>query len=143
MSTMLGKSFVCLEISQKCLDKVSLDDSYMDIACFHAYLSLELLIKFVMESCGVQSSKNTTMDDLLTYLDTVGFQYSRAEELRDLALSINSWRNPSEYGSGIKTTINKVQIVYDHINRMNKEFDEFSNKDVAKQLDAATSDIDL
>ena len=122
MSTLLGRSNVSFEMSKDALSKVTMDDNYMDWACFHAHQSLELLLKHIIESNGMQSPKTHSIDDLLVYAKTSGFSYSDAEELSNLSYEINKWETTSRYGKGIKTTVNKVQVVYKHIDKIRDEF---------------------
>lgn len=105
-----------------CISKISEDDSYLDLTCFNVHQSLELLLKYIIESLGYQAPKTHAIDDLLEYTRSFGFEYSRFDELQALTYEVNKWETTSRYGSGIKTTISKVNVILNHIDQIKKEF---------------------
>lgn len=141
MSNMLGRSKIFLRQSKDCLNKIAEDDCNMDIACFNAHQALELLLKHIIESYGLQAPKTHMIDDLLVYAETGGFKYSDSDSLKNLAWEVNKWETVSRYGSGIKTTTDKIKQVYVHIQKIENEFLEDINKNSFSNLKSLSSKI--
>ena len=62
MSTMYSRSLVMLEQSKLALSKVSIDDAYLDVACFEAQQAIEFLMKAILIDNGIPY--NTSFQDL-------------------------------------------------------------------------------
>ena len=122
MSDMLGRSNVCLRVSRDCLNRVADDDSNLDIACFNAQQSLESLLKYIIETNGMQAPKTHDIDELLVYARSSGFTYSDENRLMEMSYKISKWETTSRYGQGIKTTANSLEAVYSHIEKIREEF---------------------
>lgn len=128
MSNLFSRSEVALEISKDLSKKITLDNSYLDWACFNAHQSLELLLKHIIEIGGLQSPRTHAIDDLIVFCKEAGFTYSRFDELNNLAYEINRWETTTRYGKGVKTTINKLNVVYEHISKIKEEFITYESK---------------
>ena len=128
MSNLFSRSEVALEISKDLSKKITLDNSYLDWACFNAHQSLELLLKYIIETGGLQSPKTHAINDLIIFCKETGFTYSRFNELNNLAYDINKWETKTRCGEGVKVNIDELNIVYEHISKIKEEFITYENK---------------
>lgn len=144
MGNMLGRSYVFRENAIQNMGKVADDECYMDVACFNMQQSLELLLKFIIEDRGMQAPKTHDICDLLVFVKTAGFVYSKYDALYEMGDTLTKWETRSRYGSGIISTIEKLRDVYKHIVQLEDEYKEFSDKggtDACSQLEKLKNSV--
>lgn len=96
------------------------DDVYLDFACFHAYIALDLLIKHILNVRGVRVvyPKNTVnkLAHSLDLLLSSGFRFNEADIFRNIVNEVSLWDNSGRYGKGVisaEDTAVLALIVYD------------------------------
>ena len=73
MSTMYNRSLAMLAQAKNALSKVSIDEAYLDIACFETQQAMEFLIKAILLEYGIIYDKSHDIRYLLMLLDQTGF----------------------------------------------------------------------
>lgn len=124
MSTMYSRSAAMFEQARGALSMVSVDDAYLDIACFETQQALEFLIKTILFENGVPYDKSHDIRYLMSLLYDTGFKFDerKMEVLDLLADTITDWEENSRYGKGVRTTIQTVQRVHNIYKSMNEAF---------------------
>ena len=122
MSTMYSRSVAMFEQSKKALECVSLDEAYMDVACFETQQAIEFLIKAILQENGVEYSKSHDIRYLLELLESINFTFDKMDVLDMLADTITDWEENSRYGKGIRTTVQTIQRIHNIYKSMNEAF---------------------
>ena len=122
MSTMYSRSLVMLEQSKLALSKVSIDDAYLDVACFEAQQAIEFLMKAILIDNGIPYNKSHDIRYLLDLLDNTSFGFEKYEALDLIADTVTDWEEHSRYGKGIKTSVQTVQRVHNIYKSMNEAY---------------------
>ena len=128
MSTMYNRSLAMLAQAKNALSKVSIDEAYLDIACFETQQAMEFLIKAILLEYGIIYDKSHDIRYLLMLLDQTGFSFSKHDALETLADTITDWEEQSRYGKGMKTMVQTVQRVHNVFINMNDAFVETQAK---------------
>ena len=122
MSTMYSRSLVMLEQSKLALNKVSIDDAYLDVACFEAQQAIEFLMKAILIDNGIPYNKSHDIRYLVDLLDNTAFGFEKHEALDLIADTVTDWEEHSRYGKGIKTSVQTVQRVHNIYKSMNEAY---------------------
>jgi len=119
---MYSRSKVAIEQAKEALGKISVDDAYLDMACFLSQQALEFLMKAILLEYGESYKKTHDISELLELLFHVNFHFNREEELELLSSTITDWEESSRYGKGVRTGIQTVQRVHNIYDEMNRSF---------------------
>ena len=122
MSTMYSRSIAMFEQSKKALACISMDEAYMDVACFETQQAIEFLIKAILQENGVEYSKSHDIRYLLELLESIDFTFEKMDVLDMLADTITDWEENSRYGKGIRTTVQTIQRIHNIYKSMNEAF---------------------
>lgn len=122
MSTMYSRSVVMLEQAQNALEHVTLDDAFLDVACFETQQAVEFLMKAILLEYGKPYDKSHDVRYLLSLLQEVGFEFDKQDALDLLADTITDWEEHSRYGKGVRTTQQTVKRVHNIYKSMNEKF---------------------
>lgn len=128
MSTMYSRSIAMLQQAKNALGKVSVDDAYLDVACFETQQAIEFLIKAILLEYGVVYSKTHDIRYLLSLMEDIGFKFEKQNALELLADTVTDWEEGSRYGKGVRTTVQTVQRVHNIYKSMNEAFLETQEK---------------
>lgn len=126
MITMYNRAIAQYSQIDFCIGKISTNTAYLDLACFDAQQALEFLMKHILIEHGVQFKKTHNIGYLLDLLNSIGFNFDLKEDLSSIVDTITNWEQTSQYGSGVRTTINTV-------NRVKKIFDSMQQAYLAEQ----------
>ena len=77
MSTMYSRSIAMFEQSKKALACVSLDEAYLDVACFETQQAIEFLLKAILLENGVRYNKSHDIRYLLSLLESIKFTFEK------------------------------------------------------------------
>lgn len=122
MSTMYSRSVAMLEQSKKALSCISIDEAYMDIACFETQQAIEFLLKAILLENGVAYDKSHNIRYLLSLVQDTGFTFDKINDLDNLADTITDWEQGSIYGKGIRTTAQTIQRIHNIYKNLNETF---------------------
>ncbi len=122
MSTMYSRSAVRLSQAKEALSKVSLDEAYLDTACFDTQQAIEFLIKAILLESGVPYNRSHDIRYLLSLLKENNFEFESSDALELLADTITDWEESSRYGKGVRTSVQTVQRIHNLYDKMNSAF---------------------
>ena len=122
MSTMYSRSVAMFEQSKNALGKVSVDDAYLDVACFETQQALEFLIKAILQENGMVYGKTHDIRYLLGLMEEIPFTFKKMESLDLLADTITDWEESSRYGKGVRTTVQTIQRIHNIYQSLNSTF---------------------
>lgn len=122
MSTMYSRAHAMLHQAKGALTKVSIDDAYLDTACFETQQALEFLMKAILNENGKRYEKSHDIRYLLGLLEEVKFSFGKEDELELIADTVTDWEENSRYGKGVRTSIQTVQRVHGIFDSMNDAF---------------------
>lgn len=111
MSKLLSHAKAKLEGSKFYRTRVSEDDAFVDSLCFELQQSLELALKAIVELSGERYVENHDVRAQLNKLDALGVKVPNASEIRNLAVTINSWETESRYRDSFIATMSEVDDV--------------------------------
>lgn len=126
MITMYNRAIAMYSQIDFCIGKISSNTAYLDLACFDTQQALEFLMKHILIEHGVPFKKTHDIGYLLDLLNSIGFNFDLKEDLSIIADTITNWEETSQYGSGVRTTINTV-------NHVKKIFDSMQQAYLAEQ----------
>lgn len=128
MSTMYSRSVVMLEQAKNALEHSSLDEAYLDIACFETQQAIEFLIKAILLDNGKAYDKSHDIRYLLSLLEETEFYFEKMDALELLADTITDWEENSRYGKGVRTTVQTVKRIHNIYKSMNEAFLDMQEK---------------
>lgn len=111
MSKLLARSKAKLDGARFYRTRLSIDDAYLDSMCFEVQQSLEFALKALVELNGSRYVENHDIRAQLNLLDKLGVQTPHAQELRNMAITINSWETDSRYKDSFVATVSEVDLV--------------------------------
>lgn len=111
MSKLLSRAKAKLEGSKFYRTRVSEDDAFVDSLCFELQQSLKLALKAIVELSGERYVENHDVRAQLNELDALGVKVPNASEIRNLAVTINSWETESRYRDSFIATMSEVDDV--------------------------------
>lgn len=130
MSKMYNRAAVALDLAVTALNKVAIDDAYLDLACFNTQQAIEFLIKSILEENGMGYDKTHNIRYLLELLKQTGFVFEKMDELENISDTVTQWEEKSRYGKGVKTlvpTVQRVHKMYDSLNEAYLKSQEKNN----------------
>lgn len=122
MSKMYNRANVALDLAKMALNKVVMDDTYLDLACFNTQQAMEFLIKAILEENGKTYDKTHNIRYLLELLKGTGFAFDKMEDLENISDTITQWEEKSRYGKGVKTMVQTVQRVHNLYENLNEAY---------------------
>lgn len=122
MSRMYNRANVAMDLAKMALNKVAIDDAYLDLACFNTQQAMEFLIKAILEENGRTYDKTHNIRYLLELLKDTGFQFNKMEDLENISDTVTQWEEKSRYGKGVKTMVQTVQRVHGMYDSLNEAY---------------------
>jgi len=108
------------QISEYCLLSAFDDRDWLEVACFNAQQSLELLLRyFVLSKQDLPIIHD--IQEMYGYLKALGFEYSAESELLEIADKVTLWEQ-YEVEEDTRAVIDMVKEVYNHIDQLKLEY---------------------
>lgn len=135
MSKLLARAKAKLDGAQFYKTKLSVDDAYLDSMCFETQQGLDLALKALVELNGSRYVENHDIRAQLNLLDKLGVETPHEQELRNMAITINSWETESRYKDSFVAAVSEVDTVFGYAMDIIRFAETFVKSDV-KCLDA-------
>lgn len=109
MSRLLARAKVKLEIAKNCYDNIGRDDAYLDDCCFNLQQSIEMALKYLIETSGRDYIENYDIRAQLNKLRSLDIEVPEEKDLREMASTINSWEAEARYFDDFTAVLEDVQ----------------------------------
>ncbi|MCM1287326.1 MAG: HEPN domain-containing protein [Clostridium sp.] len=97
MSKLLNRAKVNRKIVADNYALINTDDAYLDSCCYNIQQAIELTLKFLVEMNGDVYVENHDIRAQLNKLSKLPVKLPRENELRNMAVTLNSWEAESRY----------------------------------------------
>lgn len=97
MSKLLKRAKVNRKIVADNYALINTDDAYLDSCCYNIQQTIELTLKFLIEINGGAYVENHDIRAQLNKLSKLSISVPKELELRNMAVTLNSWEAESRY----------------------------------------------
>lgn len=108
MSKLLNRAKVKLHNALRDYDEIAQDDAYLDDCCYNLQQAIEMSLKFIVEMHGEAYVLNHDIRAQLNKLDNLGVNIPHHSELRNMAVTLNSWEAESRYKDSFLAAIEDI-----------------------------------
>lgn len=111
MSKLLKRAKVKFRNANNSYTMIAEDDAYLDDCCYNLQQAVEMTLKYVVEMHGEAYVENHDVRAQLNKLSRLGVTVPHQEELRSMAVTLNSWESESRYKDSFLATIDEIDNV--------------------------------
>lgn len=97
MSKLLSRAKVNMVNVRNNYKMIPVDDAYLDNCCYNIQQAIELTLKFIVEIYGGKYAENHDIRAQLNKLSKLSVHVPMENELRNMAVTLNSWEAESRY----------------------------------------------
>ena len=110
MSKLLRRAKTKLDNAISSYGKIASDDVYLDDCCFNLQQGIEFVLKYMVEMTGQRYAQNHDIRAQLNLLDKAGVKYRHKIDLRNMAVTINEWKDAARYNDSFVAVVEDVEL---------------------------------
>jgi len=108
MSKLLARAKVKRVNAENDYTMLGVDDAYVDDCCYNLQQSIELALKYLVEINGENYVENHDIRAQLNKLRDIGVNLPFFDELRHMAVTLNSWEADTRYNDNFTALIEDI-----------------------------------
>jgi len=109
MSKLFARAKVKYENAKRNFLMIGQDDAFLDETCYNLQQSIELCLKYIVEMNGEEYIENHDIRSQLNTLSRLEVKLPVADELRQMASTLNSWEAESRYNDDFTALIEDIE----------------------------------
>lgn len=114
MSRLLQRAKANFTTAKFCYGCICEDDAFLDNCCFALQQTIEMAMKFIIEANGVKYAKTHDLRAHLNQLQSLEIKIPNNDELRNMALTLNSWEAEARYFDSFIAVIKDVDLAMEY-----------------------------